>query len=213
MAHFTSLLLLFSLLFCLSHGQSLPTSLRMRRSSVNTTLSCRESCVADGLGMSLVQQQCDDGEYDNFCQTGMCGCPTSTRKVQISCSKEACLSNRKRKRATVSFSNVNEDFVYILSYVVKGTVYDKTTKKPGTCKIVVEGEYRPKTTGVVISKKKAQGVVDAALEAIFKVGARKKAACVAPIKKAVERATDDVLAMEEATEVPGTIAGVATSPN
>lgn len=199
MARFTSLLLLFCLVFCLSQGHSLPTSIRMRRSSVNTTLSCRESCVADGLGMSLVQQMCDDGEYNNLCETGKCGCPTSTRKVQISCTSQACLSNWKRKRANVGFSNVNEGRVYILTYVVQGTVYDKKTKKAGSCTIEVEGEYRPRTTGIVITKMKAQEVVDAALEAIFKVGAGKKASCVSRIKRAVQSATNDVLAMEETT--------------
>lgn len=221
--HLLPLFFFFLLFLHVPHATStsLPAAtIRMRRSSLNTTLSCKESCVADGLGNSLVQQSCDDGDFDNLCNPSRCICPTTTRKVTISCASKTCLSNFKRKRANVKFSSVNPDFVWILTYTIRGTIFDKGTKKAGSCKVLVKGSYRPRTKDLVVTRKKAKAVIDAVLEAIFAVGQGKKAACVGLIKKAVQKATDDTLTMEDMEEeepetgvLPPTMTGVGTSPN
>ncbi|CDF37290.1 unnamed protein product [Chondrus crispus] len=169
---------------------------RIPRSSLSTTLSCQERCVPDGIGQQQLNESCAAGDFDKFCTPIRCSCPSPPQQVSILCESDACLSNFRRRSARVRFGNNNPDFVYVVTYTVRGTVFDKVTSRPGACQVLLSGSYRPRTRGVVVTNAIAQAVVDDVLEALISEGSGKRSTCARKLRRVAQNAADKVFEMD-----------------
>lgn len=99
----------------------------------STELTCG-GCIADGQGQVLLQEDCDNGVYDNFCKTGDCFCPiTGERRAMISCVSDACLDANTLRVTDFSLEFLVRPPRQVLRFEVQAKAYDQDSQSAGDC--------------------------------------------------------------------------------
>lgn len=138
-------------------------------SNINTELTC-EGCVADGFGQQVIQDQCDNGDFDAFCNAGDCSCPFTIRRAIIMCESDACLDVKTLQTTNVTFTQFfNRSGPYhSLRYDIRAKIFDKENETPGDCDAVLKGETFPNADEESITPDVERAVVKAVKSAIEK---------------------------------------------
>lgn len=138
--------------FCLIQAQTIvpvpdsdPT---LTSSTASTTLICQR-CVADGIGQAILQEECDNGAFDKFCDAGECFCPTTTRRANIKCESGACLDLASLRVTTVLFDQTTVPNVKVLKFQVQALVYDQEQQSAGDCDAITVVKATVRKVGAV----------------------------------------------------------------
>lgn len=134
--------------------------------SVETSLFCQEKCVADGKGQAMLQEKCDQGGFDNFCEPDTCVCELRNRQVRIECERDTCFD---AKSVRLSRVGVLRKRGVTLLYGVEATVFDKLLHKPGTCDAILSGSFKLSRQGAEIPQISDPAIERAVIKAVSEV--------------------------------------------
>lgn len=161
-------------------------------SSIKTNLTC-QPCVADGIGQTVIQGQCDDGDFDAFCMAGDCSCPTSNRRALIMCDADACFDSASLNVISVTYDLSTTGPFRVLRYEVQAKVFDKSDLRPGDCDAALVGETVPENAGQIITVEMENDVIEAVKMAIVEIANRLRVVCDETIRGVANEALAEVL--------------------
>lgn len=155
----------------------------------SVSLLCTDFCVADGKGQALVQEACDNGDFDNFCDTGNCGCSFETRTVQISCLSNSCFLTKNLQVVSVSTKQLGS-FV-VVNYKITGTILDQSTLMKGNCEVSITGKVVHKIPP--FSEGKVKHIRGAVVKDVEGIANGAQLICETSLKLIVENAVKNAL--------------------